>query len=268
MKSIVVFYLFLFSICMNSQTWMKIQKVSGGTDSIALSNIQRIYFSGHSNLPQDYVAFYPFNNSFNDESSNGLHLTPLGSPIFTTDRFNNPLKAGQFNGTSDYLKHDSTTLLKPKNTFTLCAWFKTESIDDESDVIISTLAVPDFGGYQLTLAKRPEFVIEGDARTPDTQSIRTSYDTPRFNKWNFVVYTYSVGVGQKLYLNGIRVAESSTAAQIVYQSNHQFFIGTNPHDFSSSRMFKGLLDDIRIYNRVLSDSEITALFFEGGWVGN
>ncbi|GMU87055.1 MAG: hypothetical protein AMXMBFR48_22960 [Ignavibacteriales bacterium] len=268
MKSIVVLYLILFSVSVNSQTWMKIQKVSGGTDSIALSDIQRIYFSGAYNIPQDYVAYYPFNNSFNDESLNSLHLSPIGSPTFTTDRFNNPLKAGQFNGNSDYLKRDSTALLKPDNAFTLCAWFKTESIDAESDVIISTLAVPDLGGYQVTLARRPEFVIEGDARTPDTQAIQTSYDTSRFNKWNFVVYTYSAGVGQRLYLNGIRVAETNVAVQIVYQSNNQFFIGTNPHEYSSLRMFKGLIDDIRIYNRVLSDSEITALFFEGGWSGN
>jgi len=33
------------------------------------------------------------------------------------------------------------------------------------------------------------------------------------------------------------------------------------------RYYQGFLDDIRIYNRALSDIEIQALYHEGGWTG-
>jgi hypothetical protein len=32
--------------------------------------------------------------------------------------------------------------------------------------------------------------------------------------------------------------------------------------------FKGTIDDIRIYNRALTDAEIEILYHEGGWIGN
>ena len=33
----------------------------------------------------------------------------------------------------------------------------------------------------------------------------------------------------------------------------------------NARYFKGKIDDIRIFNRVLSENEIQALYHEGGW---
>jgi hypothetical protein len=36
----------------------------------------------------------------------------------------------------------------------------------------------------------------------------------------------------------------------------------------ANEYFPGLIDDIRIYNRALSEPEIQALYHENGWTGN
>ena len=37
------------------------------------------------------------------------------------------------------------------------------------------------------------------------------------------------------------------------------------HIINSESYFEGKIDDIRIYNRALSEEEIQALYHEGGW---
>ena len=48
MKKITVLLVMLLSMSIFSQTWLKIQKTSGGTDSVKLSDIQRLYFTTQS----------------------------------------------------------------------------------------------------------------------------------------------------------------------------------------------------------------------------
>ena len=47
--------------------------------------------------------------------------------------------------------------------------------------------------------------------------------------------------------------------------NNPLAIGKNPA--GSDRYYNGNIDDIRIYNRALSEDEIQALYHEGGWTG-
>jgi len=78
------------------------------------------------------------------------------------------------------------------------------------------------------------------------------------NTWEHVVFTFSSGI-LKGYINGVPVAFSTntfTGTETLPLQMYGLFIGSDP---SKTASFKGNVDDVRLYNRVLSDSEVLAL---------
>jgi hypothetical protein len=78
------------------------------------------------------------------------------------------------------------------------------------------------------------------------------------NTWQHVVFTFSAGI-LKGYVNGVPVAFAAntfTGTDTLPQQMYGLFIGSDP---SKSASFKGNVDDVRLYNRVLSDAEVLAL---------
>jgi len=64
----------------------------------------------------------------------------------------------------------------------------------------------------------------------------------------------------KGYINGVPVAFSTntfTGTEILPLQMYGLFIGTDP---SKTASFKGNVDDVRLYNLVLSDADVLALY--------
>ncbi len=75
------------------------------------------------------------------------------------------------------------------------------------------------------------------------------------NKWYHVVLLRRGGTGQ-LYINGEMVAEV-VASKCTCQPDGDLFFGK---DHFSRENFRGIIDEVRIYNRALSVSEIKELY--------
>ena len=208
------------------------------------------------------IADYPFNGNANDNSDNGLNLTIEGNPTLVSDRHGNLNSAYQFDGTEDYLFHDRNELLIPLDKFTLNVWINNAGLDGEEDVIISTLDLPDIGGYQIYLSNNDD-MIRFSVRNPNDYSVTTPYEGSYINGWVMITAIYDKNIGIKLFINGELKSELDGIIQINYTGTNNFRIGTNPHaDLSNpaDRRFKGKIDDVRIYDRVLEQSEINILF--------
>ncbi|MCA9066026.1 MAG: hypothetical protein KDA96_23320, partial [Planctomycetaceae bacterium] len=80
--------------------------------------------------------------------------------------------------------------------------------------------------------------------------------------WNHVAYTFdSVANTQRVYLNGVVVAETNYSQSVVYAKGTDTWIGTNGNGVAGFD-FNGMIDDARIYARALSADEISALASE------
>ena len=79
-------------------------------------------------------------------------------------------------------------------------------------------------------------------------------DVPQM-KWAHLAGTWD-GTTKRIYVNGVMVA--STASQISYDT-HNIYLGADENNGTLALPFDGELDDLRVYNRVLSASEIAAL---------
>jgi hypothetical protein len=78
--------------------------------------------------------------------------------------------------------------------------------------------------------------------------------------WHHIAVTYD-GSTLRLYLDG---ALNNNGALTLNTTTRMLYIGRAP--VRMSEFYDGDLDDLRIYDRVLNATEISALFHEGGWM--
>jgi hypothetical protein len=217
-------------------------------------------FSG-VDLSNGLVAYYPFSNNANDQSPNGLHGSVYEATL-TMDRHNNPNAAYYFDGINDYIEVANNALLNFDNDFTLVAWVNMAQAKQMGSRIIDKSVGSTNYGFLLDTYAADQMgdgirLFCGDAwRYKSNSKIVAS-------QWTLIVGTYKDGVG-KIYINGVLDSEntSSTITKIITSSTPMRFgfdtgVRTGP-DFDDS--FKGKLDDIRIYHRTLSLSEIKYLY--------
>lgn len=212
------------------------------------------------------VGWWPFNGNANDESGNGNHGTVNGATL-TMDRFGNQNKAFLFNGTTDKIQIQDANILDLANNYTLSAWYLTNSSTQVNQAILGKGGLTGGTGYQLmvntnTPIKALAFGfnnstgINGGAGTPTT--------TANLTGWHLLTGTYD-GISAKLYLDGV-LMNSVSISYSLPNSNQPLLFGNETN--SLTRFFNGKLDDIAIYNRSLTQQEITGLYQGGNTTAN
>ena len=78
---------------------------------------------------------------------------------------------------------------------------------------------------------------------------------PNFGDWIFIVSTFNQGQS-KLYINGTHVCTNDSTFTI-QNTTTSALIGDNE---TNDQPFYGNIDDIRIYNRLLTEFEIQAFY--------
>lgn len=207
-------------------------------------------------LVNGLVAYYPFCGNANDQSGNGLNGVVNGATL-TTDRFGNSNSAYNFNGTSDFIKVLDNDLLDLTQNLTLSAWISPNSVVNEQ-AIFGKGKISSQTGYSLLhnvlIPEKTGISIQNSPIPASEAHINSS--TLNQNTWYQLVGTYN-GSELKLYLNGILVDTIFTSLQLMPNSLTDLFIGC---ELSGFRFFKGKIDDIGIWNRALTQQEITKLF--------
>ncbi|MBU0713264.1 hypothetical protein KJ762_01980 [bacterium] len=214
--------------------------------------------------PSSLVAYYPFNGNANDESGNGNNGTVNGASL-TTDRFGNTNSAYSFDGINDYIIIQNHNTLEPANLTITCFIY----VDSESNVVgFDDFLRKQYGGndasYELgldtDLGKIHFAINRGSSNGLDGVLISSS--TITYNKWHFISGTYD-GNEIKLFIDGSLDNSMSFSNTILYDNSRSLSIGSDYYE--NTHWAGGKIDDILIYNRALSESEIDSLYHEGGW---
>lgn len=211
----------------------------------------------HSNFPSNsLIAYYPFNGNANDKSGFGNNGTVHGASL-TSDRFGNANSAYHFDGYNDYLEIPDFVMNNlPKGSFS--AWIKLDELNRQHGIIDETKTyVANY--FQVIIDYNNMLRVNIDVHYGE---ILRLYSNTIFDKdtWYHVVVTWD-GNYWKIYLNG-QLDAQATRDRTVPNASRPLLIGKV--DGNTSFM-KGTIDDIRIYNYVLSDSEIYSLYHENGW---
>jgi PKD repeat protein len=223
---------------------------------------QRMNLHAQVNLNMGLVAYYPFNGNANDESGNG------NNPIFnnaslTSDKFGKAKSAYHFNGKNSYIKIPNRPSINMSNTMSIALWVKPMDFYRGTcyNNILLMKGDNDYlsGNYSLRFSD----VYTGctnptinEERFYDGNGAVAKNPIVKLNTWYFVVSTYD-GITSKIYVNC--KLESSIETPITSFSNtYDLYIGHLNHE-QYPYWLKGDLDEVRIYNRALNESEILAL---------
>ena len=208
-----------------------------------------------ADLNNGLVAYFPFNGNANDLSGNGHNGTVFGA-VLTTDRFGNANSAYSFDGVNDYIDLSNTAGLNfTSGGFTLAAWVKFTA-DNNDDAIIGKHINGYWNGYFLGAgniggpANVFNFYVSNDPRSITTETYNDG-------NYHFVAGSYD-GAYQYLYVDGVL----KSSRQNTYTTTNNINISIGRHSAQSDiygGYFSGVIDDVRIYNRSLSASEIQQL---------
>ncbi len=97
--------------------------------------------------------------------------------------------------------------------------------------------------------------VHWNGLTADNVINSNSGDLP-LNQLKYVVFTYD-RVNGKIYVDGILRAMEAETRPIPTDPTYALQVGRRPN---STLYYNGLIDEVRIYNRALSDAEIKALY--------
>jgi hypothetical protein len=225
------------------------------------------YDLSHADLTQGLIAYYPFNGNANNATGSGNNGTSNGATL-TTDRFGHANSAYSFDGINDYIVASANGL--PTATRTISLWFYADTMATHP----SLLSYGGGGGppgtsWLMLINNRdlgPAFEVQSHWRS---NRISYFYATEPTGAWyNWVVTTDASGT--KMYLNGQQIASNATfISNTIVNATTQLSFGVDvnlygiaPYTDSNSGYFAGKLDDIRIYNRALSEEEIQQLYAE------
>jgi len=211
--------------------------------------------SSLSSLNLGLVAYYPFNGNANDESGHGFNGTINGATL-TTDRFDHSNKAYYFNGNSGISATVDTTLSLMQ--FTMSAWFESDSATFARIVTVTRPTQCNcYYGILHDNNNKLQIMLLTDSASSGGYRLIQSRSIPSAGSWHHVAITYSNGV-LKIYFNGALddSVSSLSPLETKFRSSAALQIGFCPVD----NRFVGKLDNIRIYNRVLSDTEIASVY--------
>ncbi len=197
-------------------------------------------------VPSGLVAYYPFTSNLNDFSENGNHLSlSTGVTTYVNDRFGQTISALNMNGSTHFEKTSPVGIPAGNSSRTNCAWAKTDSASGQNIVSYGVATTDNANGIFVNGANVLNYALADDLFGEHNNML---------NRWVHICGTYD-GTTASIYFNGMLVASSpkplwSTSVSTVLR------IGTRVDVLEH---FSGILDDIRIYNRVLSLNEIRAM---------
>ncbi|WP_243347464.1 LamG-like jellyroll fold domain-containing protein [Parabacteroides sp. FAFU027] len=204
------------------------------------------------------IGCWSFNGNANDESNSNVNGTVYGATL-VKDRFGNPNRAYSFDGVNDYIWIGYG--LRP-SIISVSFWFISNSKTSTMSMIRDRL-----NGYGFVMNATSS---DGDVPFHNfcfygTGGSCSNLVQTKCNDsiWHHGAMTYD-GYTLNTYLDNNLVATSTgtgyNALYFPYQYSNGLAFGRDGD--SDGHYFKGALDDIRIYNRALSKTEVEALYYD------
>ncbi len=236
---------------------------TAGPATASVSAVITASYSGSSStatvtvLPSGPISAFGFNEgSGSTVADSSLNDTPgqiQGASWTSSGKYGNALS---FNGTTNYVDLGNPTALKATGSMTWSAWVKATGTpwDDGQIVARST----DTAGWQLkttpdTGVRTFGISVWGSGATTRTQ--RYSKTLLALNTWYYVAGVYNAAAKTlDIYVNG--VLDNGTLRGTIPAAQAIPSIDPTVGKRSNGLYFIGTIDELRIYNRALSQAEI------------
>jgi len=200
-------------------------------------------------LTTGLVGYWPLDGDFLDHSVSGLGGTPNGDVATTASNVKFG-QSGSFDGNGDYIRvaNNQAFTFGAGSSFTLSAWVWPNTTTGVHRIITN-----DENGFDLRIISNT-YNLEFKPSGQPGQSLISSI-APVGGQWSLVTVVKTPSV-ITIYINGV-AGGTLAIADGPLSSTHDITIGS--YTPGTSEFFNGLLDDVAIWNRALSYTEITQL---------
>ena len=220
-------------------------------------------FSDYSNIasgatpgaPSGLIAAYAFNEGLGtttgDASGKGHTGTISGATWTNTGKYG---KALSYNGTTSFVNVGNAADLQITGSMTWSAWiFATGNPADDGQIISKSLGA----GWQFKTSPDtgPHTFGIGVAPTSSSMTQRYSTTVRALNTWYYVAGVYDATARTlNIYVNG--VLDNGVLRGTVPASQFNAATNVNIGRRAAGYYFQGTIDEVRVYNRALSQTEI------------
>ena len=234
-----------------------------------LSNISQVPATDQSGItyltktfpPIGLVGWWRFNGDATDSSGNGNNGMVNG----TEDYVDSPMgQALSFDGVNNYVDCGNSSILRPTSALTVEAWVNYADFfsDSAGHAIVSEAQYTSNGFMLYQACGTPYNRVRYFVRTDTGLFIGQSGTPLLIDTWYHLAMTYD-GSYLTLYIDGDYDSSVSATGAVKWS-------GTTPNLYIGSTYtagcakFKGLIDDVRIWNVALSEAQLGKIYyFEG-----
>ena len=207
---------------------------------------------GHWSLDSAHIKWTSATTGIAYDRTGKNHGTLRGMERGASEIIGRVGEAFEFNGSTSYIMNLRPTLPRIESAITMSAWLNTKTLSHSHSAVVLNDARP--GGLarsalQLSL-QNATFAVSAAGGG----MIIDSRVSPVLNSWYLVTLTFD-GVTNRIYVNGTEKANNETVHQSGATS--AFWIGTYN---GAQELWAGSIDDVRMYDRALSASEVRLLF--------
>ncbi|MHC4683597.1 MAG: LamG-like jellyroll fold domain-containing protein [Planctomycetota bacterium] len=241
-----------FSIGFGDETSM----TPGGSGLVFFDDIRLYPYNRQLATPADpgsanLVAQYEFEGTTNDSSGNGLHGAAMGDPAFVAGKVG---QAISFDGFNNFVEITGYKGILGPNAVTVTAWINTTAI--ETGTIVGW--GPNVDGQRFG------FRIDDNRLRMEVSGGNVQADSNvNDGGWHHVTVTVQENATISypdviLYVDGIDDTRATEDPEVLnLTADQDVRIGSRPS--GNDRFFMGLIDDVRIYDRALTQEEIAWL---------
>lgn len=217
------------------------------------------------NINVGQLLYYPLNGNTLDNSGNSNNGI-ANNLTYGNDRLGNPNSAAYFDGNLSFISLPNNPDLKPQLPLSISFWVKIDDINNMNEFFTNDYKENTFSGVFINLnpsSKKIQVSIgnaQPNSSGPQNRRSLNGYTNINSNVWYHVTAVVSSLNDIKLFLNCQFDGGSydGTATSLVY-SNEPGAIGVNDIFGYNPFYFKGYMDEIRYWNRALSNLEVSEL---------
>jgi hypothetical protein len=201
-----------------------------------------------------------------DSSGNGLngsYVGESGAPVASTNlptlSYTNA-RSRQFTGSSrQAVLISMSQALRPSNDFTIAAWYRATQVDSSGGTETGAEIIS--GGNVYILRLRPDQVEFSKDTGPGVMQCKGNAPNYRDGRWHHLAAVASRTSGMRVYYDGNQVCSLGDTANVDYAeapANPNLYVGRHGEG-ETQWDFSGHVDEVRVYSRPLSASEIATL---------
>lgn len=207
-------------------------------------------------------AYYRFESDVTDDSTNGYDLTSSGAPGYVVGKFGNALDLEA--GSSQYAYRNSVANLAITGNISVSLWLKLESLPASEYCMIQIGGSGSLETEVENVLFSLEVTSSGDINWFHEYSTGTNQAGTATNAnlqtatWYHLVVMRDTSANEYyFYVDGNLIDTKSYTTDPTGGGNSRLYIGSA---YPAAKYFDGILDDIAIFNRVLSADEIKSIY--------